>query len=436
MYEMANKALKLAEDKGAEEAEVYVLDNHSTSADVRKNIVDSSNENYTKGIGIRTIINGAVGFASTNLYNRLEDTVNIAISSARVREKDPEWVSLPSNTQYPTVRNTFDDKLVQLELEDCIDLTTQMIEGVTSIPNVMATSGSFSRFHDKRLIMNSNGIETEEEGTGVSGFIDVITTTDDKATAYDFKISRNLDIDFNEIGKNAAELAQKSRNGITIEPQKTDVILHPFAFADILENTLASAIDADNVHKGRSSLKGKLNEDIATPDLSIVDDGTLDGGIETALTDDEGTPSQKNTVIDKGVFKSYLYDSYRAGKDNVESTGNAIRQSYTDTPGIGLRNFFINYPQSDVISETDEGVYINTVIGAHTANSISGDFSVEARNAFTIKNGELDKPINSLMISGNVFDLLKNVTGAGYDVRSVGGLVTPSIRITDMNVIG
>ncbi|MFP4654429.1 MAG: TldD/PmbA family protein [Methanohalobium sp.] len=436
MYDMARKAIKLAEKQGAEEAEVYVLDNHSTSADIRKNVVDSSNENYTKGIGIRAIINGAVGFASTNMYDRLEDTVKIAISSARVREKDPVWKSLPSNSQYPTISGTFDKKLVQMELEDCIDLTTHMIEGVTSVPDVMATSGSFSRFHDNRLIMNTNGIETEEEGTGVTGFIDVITTSEDKATAYDFKISRNLDINFYEIGINAASLAQQSQKGISIEPQKTDIILHPFAFADVLENTFASAINADNVQKGRSSLKGHMGDDIATPELSIIDDGTFDGGIETALTDDEGMPSQQTTVIDRGVFKSYLYDSYRAGKDNVESTGNATRQSYTNTPGIGLRNFIINYPQSDIISDTDDGVYINTVIGAHTANSISGDFSVEARNAFTIKNGEIDKPIKSLMISCNVFDMLKNITGAGDDLRSVGGFITPSIKITDMNVIG
>ena len=131
-----------------------------------------------------------------------------------------------------------------------------------------------------------------------------------------------------------------------------------------------------------------------------------------------------------------LYDSYTAGKAGVKSTGNGSRSSYTSPPSVGLRNFIIDYPQEDVIANTSSGIFVNTIIGAHTANSISGDFSVEARNAFTIKDGALDKPVKSIMISGNAFELLKNITGAGLDVRKVGGIITPSIRVSGLSVIG
>ena len=103
---------------------------------------------------------------------------------------------------------------------------------------------------------------------------------------------------------------------------------------------------------------------------------------------------------------------------------------------MGFRNFIVDYPRTDIIANTKSGIFVNTIIGAHTANSISGDFSVEARNAFTIKDGELDKPVKSLMISGNAFEILKNITGAGFDVRKVGGIITPSIRVSNMSVIG
>ena len=266
--------------------------------------------------------------------------------------------------------------------------------------------------------------------------MDVITIDGETSTAYDFAISRALDIDFFALGKNASELALKSSNGIKIEPQKTDVIFHPFAFSDILEEALAPAIDSDNVQKGRSGLIDKLGEELAVPELSIYDDGLVEAGIETSASDDEGVPSQRTTVIEKGVLKTYLYDTYTAGKAGVKSTGNGSRSSYMSPPAVGLRNFIVDYPQTDIIADTQSGVFINTVIGAHTANSISGDFSVEARNAFTIKDGVLDKPIKSLMISGNSFELLKNITGAGLDVGKVGGIITPSIRISDMSVIG
>lgn len=436
MYELAKKALELAEKAGAEEAEVYYVSNHSTSVDFKKDALESAKDRRSEGIGIRAIVNGAVGFASTNSGKDLENTIKIAISSAKIRESDPDWVGLPSNGKYPEVSGVFDKRIEAMELEECIGYALELVEGTKEYTGVLPTSGGFSRAKGRHLILNTNGIEVEEESTTISGFVDVITVEGETSTAYDYDVSRKLDIDFRTIGKNASELALKSRNGISVEPGKADVILHPFAFSDIIESAFAPSLDADNVQKGRSGLIGKIGEELAVPELSIYDDGLIEGGIETSASDDEGVPSQRNTVLENGVLKTYLYDSYTAGKAGVKSTGNASRGSYTAPPAVGLRNFIIDFPQSDLLEETVSGFFVNTVIGAHTANSISGDFSVEARNAFTIKDGALDRPIKSLMISGNVFELLNNITGAGRDVRKVGGFITPSIRVSDMSVIG
>jgi PmbA protein len=436
MYELARKALILAEKAGAEEAEIYYNSSHSTSVNFKKDSLESAKDRFSEGIGIRAIVNGAVGFASTNSARDLENTVKIAVAEARVRENDPDWVGLPSNGKYPVVSGIFDKKVEALELEKCIDYAMDLVEGTKETPGTLPTSGGFNRGKSRRLILNTNGIEIEEESTAISGFVDVITVNGQTSTAYDFAVSRSLDIDFFAIGKNASELALKSNGGIKIEPQKTDVIFHPFAFSDILEEALAPSLDADNVQKGRSGLKDKIGEELTVPDLSIYDDGLVEAGIETSASDDEGVPSQRTTVIEKGILETYLYDSYTAGKAGVKSTGNGSRSSYTSPPSVGLRNFIIEYPRTDVIADTDSGIFVNTIIGAHTANSISGDFSVEARNSFTIKDGALDKPVKSLMISGNAFELLKSITGAGFDVRKVGGIITPSIRVSDMSVIG
>lgn len=436
MYELARKALRLAEKAGAEEAEIYCIANHSTSVNFKKDSLESAKDRVSEGIGIRAIVNGAVGFASTNSARDLENTVEIAVAEARVRESDPDWVSLPSNGKYPSVSGIFDEKVEALELEKCIDYAMDLVEGTKETPGTLPTSGGFNRGKSKRLILNTNGIEIEEESTAISGFVDVITVNGQTSTAYDFEVSRSLDIDFFALGRNASELALKSNGGIKIEPQKTDVIFHPFAFSDILEEALSPSLDADNVQKGRSGLKDKIGEEIAVSELSIYDDGLVEAGIETSASDDEGVPSQKTTVIEKGILETYLYDSYTAGKAGVKSTGNGSRSSYTSPPSVGFRNFIVDYPRTDIIANTKSGIFVNTIIGAHTANSISGDFSVEARNAFTIKDGELDKPVKSLMISGNAFEILKNITGAGFDVRKVGGIITPSIRVSNMSVIG
>ena len=345
MYELARKALKLAEKAGAEEAEIYYAANHSTGVNFKKDALENAKDRFSEGIGIRAIVNGAVGFASTNSAAELENAVEVAVAEARVRENDPDWVSLPSNGKYPRVSGIFDKKVEAMELEECIEYALALVEGTKEFPGTLPTSGGFTRAKSRHLILNTNGIEIEEESTAVSGFVDVITVNGHTSTAYDFAVSRSLDIDFFALGKNASDLALKSNGGIKIEPQKTDVIFHPFAFSDIIEEALAPSIDADNVQKGRSGLIEKLGEELAVPELSIYDDGLIEAGIETSASDDEGVPSQRTTVIEKGVLKTYLYDSYTAGKAGVKSTGNGSRSSYTSPPSVGLRNFIIDYPQ-------------------------------------------------------------------------------------------
>ena len=431
-----DSVLSLSEKWGADEAEIVFSIGESTSIQFKTDIIETAKKTTNAGYGIRAVVGGAVGFAGTNVLSNLKDTLKTAIDSAKVMEADPLFKSFPAKAAYSSVDGLYDARIEEMSLDECIGCAADMISGVKKVGNITPTSGGFSRSISYFLIMNTNGLIGEKKGTAVSGFVDVTTESGDVSTAYDYMISRKKEIDFSAIGVNAAELAKKSMKGTTIGTEKLPVIFHPFSFADIIENTLEPSIDADNIQKDRSMLAGRLEDEIANSKLTITDDGTLSGGIASGPFDDEGTPTQKTAVIEKGILKSYLYDSYTAGKDDVKSTGNGYRYSYSSVPSVGLSNFVIKFPTSDIIAETKHGIYVNTIIGAHTANEISGDFSVEGRNAFLIENGELTKPIKSVMISGNIFDMLKNIDGAGTDVRNVGGIVTPSIRISEMNVIG
>jgi PmbA protein len=262
----------------------------------------------------------------------------------------------------------------------------------------------------------------------------IIKEGDRVSTAYDYDISRSVDIDMKAVGHKAARLARSSLLSEPVYEQTCDVLLGPHAFGDILESTFLGSINSENVQKGRSGLAGKIGQRIATDGLTIIDDGLLDGGLGTAMSDDEGVPSRATTVVDDGVLKTFLYDTYTAGKEKRESTGNAIRGSYSSPPMVGPRNVRFEYPRSDVLRETDKGLFVNSIIGAHTANPITGDFSVECRNAFVIENGALTQPIKSMMISGNIFDLLKKVDGMGRDDKAVGSVISPTVRVKDIRV--
>jgi PmbA protein len=156
--------------------------------------------------------------------------------------------------------------------------------------------------------------------------------------------------------------------------------------------------------------------------------------MDSSAFDGEGVPSQKNVLIEEGVLKGFLYDSYTAGKAGLRSTGNAVRSGYSDVPRVGIRNLIVSSPVAhDLLAET-KGYLVNALIGAHTANPISGDFSVEARNGFWVMPGEEAKPIRSLMLAGNIFDLLKEIE-VGRDLRMVGVIVTPTVKVR-MKVVG
>lgn len=444
IFDLAYKALELTEKAGADEAEIFCVKGRSISIDVQRDVIDLAKESLISGIGIRAIVNGAVGFSSTNDVERIEEAALLAVKSAKVRGSDPQWSGLPWKKKPAPVRGIFDKKLVDIEIESCIDYTSELIKGAQSVSSVKPTSGHFICGSATKLILNSNGVEIKEEDTIVEASVDTITKDAPLSTASEFDISRKLDIDFHKIGEKASLLALRSQNGVSAQTRDCAVLLEPLAFADILENTLVASLNADNVQKGRSALIGKMNTKIATEELSIIDDGTLEGGIGTSSADDEGMPSRRNEVLKNGMLSSFLYDCYTAGKEKKESTSNAVREStgnsvrpsYTATPSIGIRNMIIEHPSFDVIGETKDGVIVNTLIGAHTANPISGDFSVEARNSFLIKNGEIASPIKSMMISGNIFEVLKNIDGVGNDVRKVGNVITPTVRAAKMRVVG
>lgn len=437
MISQIESIVKCAEQAGADEVEIFHVDGKVISIDIERDEISLAEKSIIRGVGIRASVDGAVGFSSTNDFTKVEEVIEHAVKYATIKSQDvSDWGGFPSNGKYPKVDGVFDKKLHDIGLDSCIDYAVKMIDGAKSVERAMPTSGNFVCSSSTRTICNSNGIMVRESGTIIEGSIDSVARDGDISTASEFDISRSLDIDFYQIGFNASDLANRSLNGIRIESGEVPVLLRPTAFAEIIGHALVPSLDADNVQKGRSALCGRLSTAIASEELDIIDNGLLAKGVGTAMMDDEGTPSQKIDIIVNGMLETFLYDCYTAGKDARKSTGNGVRRSYSSAPAVGIRNMTIQYPPTDIISETSHGILINSVIGAHTANPVSGDFSVEARNAFTIRDGSICEPIKSLMLSGNVFELLKNIDGAGFDVRAVGNIITPTVRVSNQQVVG
>ena len=155
--------------------------------------------------------------------------------------------------------------------------------------------------------------------------------------------------------------------------------------------------------------------------------------------DGEGVPHQKTSVIEKGVLKNFLYDNYSAQKDGVESTGNASRAGYLSTPGVDTSNFRIlpqNITSEQMIKEVGDGLIVYYLQGAHSSNPVSGEFSVVATPCWRIKNGEITHSCQGVMLAGNIFELLKNITAVGGNERQMGTLIAPWVMAENVRVIG
>jgi PmbA protein len=434
LLEYAHQLIALALREGAAEAEVYGMVGRSVDADLRKGSVEMASESFHRGLGLRAVVKGAVGFSSTSDMSLLEYVAQSAVKSAKVRGSDESWISLPHPEKVMPAQGIYDKRLEQIGPEECLEAARSMLEGCRTVSEAEPVSGGVACVCGTGFVINSLGLELMETATLMQASMETIAKAGDVATGSEFFNSRSFQPSMEAVGRAAAVMARTSLAGTKAESGTFYVLLKPMAVAELLENTILSSFEADNVQKGRSSLKGRLGEMISSEGLNVHDDGLLAGGLDSSAFDGEGVPSRRTVLIEKGILKGFLYDSYTAGKDGVKSTGNAVRQGYSDVPRVGMRNMIVSSPNAYDLLEETKGYLINGLIGAHTANPISGDFSVEARNAFRVSPGEMPVPIRSLMLAGNIYDLLKNIE-IGTDVRAIGGIVTPTIKVK-MNVVG
>ncbi|MCX8207122.1 MAG: TldD/PmbA family protein [Methanothrix sp.] len=398
--------------------------------ELRRDKVESISESVLRGLGLRAVINGGVGFSSTSDLSRIDDVAEAAVSAARIFGPDSLWKCLPGNSPVAPVQGVFDRRIAEVQADALLEISEELLSGCSTVAGVEPVSGGISCTHSLEILINSSGADLSDEGTSMHLALETITRKGSEvATGSEFDNSRCFAVNARQVGERAADLARRSLDGISVETDTYDVVLSPIAFADILENTLAPSLSAENVQKGRSALAGMLGKRIADPRIQLIDDGALPGGMGSSAFDGEGVPSQRNVLLEDGILRSYLYDTYTAGKEDRSSTGNSVRSGYSEMPRIGIRNLIISSKEPvDVLEDVREGVLVTSVIGAHTANPISGDFSVEARNAFRIRAGEVADPLRSAMIAGNIFDLLKHMD-VGRDARAVGPIVTPGVRV-------
>ncbi len=238
-----------------------------------------------------------------------------------------------------------------------------------------------------------------------------------------------------EVGKKAAERTLRRLGARKVKTAKVPVVFDPLVARALLEHVF-EAVNGDSIYRGASFLAGQLGAKIAGENVTVVDDGTLPGLFGTSPFDGEGVPSRRTVVVERGVLRSYLLNTYTAKKLGLETTGNAAR-GITGNPGIGCGNFFLEpgtRTENEIIADVKAGLYVTDFLG-FGVNLVTGDFSRGASGMW-IENGELTYPVEEITVAGNLKEMLNNISAIGSELEFRGSVASPAIRMEGLTVAG
>lgn len=418
-----------AGERKADEVEVYCMRGTSVTARLQKREVHYASGSRHCSLSVRVISGGSIGTSSTSNPEDWEGCLDAAVQSARLASAQP-WGGLPGPAGLDPAPLNFDPGLTP-DPNTARGLLGEMLDGASVHP-VEVTSGSAELSVYSISLSNSHGLSYSTVGSLASIGMETII---DQSTGYEFDNAWRLaDLDPRSVGEKAASLAASSRGGSGIETGDYEVVLSPLALAQLLGVALVPGLNGRNVHAGRSRLAGQEGRQVIDRSLSIIDDPWHPRGLGSTWWDAEGTPTGELVFIRDGTLEQFAYDLKTAFRYGKESTGSAVRSGSAGGPSIGTHNIRLEGPRTALLD--DPAVYVHDIVGAHTANPLTGDFSVELTNAFLARGGSFERPVRKALLSGNVFSMLADIGGLGKEERVIGSFILPEIQLKRQRIIG
>ncbi len=452
--------LNILKRKPIDGYEIFVDQSSHFTVESKEGKVDTLETSHSEGMAIRILNHQRMGFSymtlfhpspsdRENILSGLEPIVEDAVNSVEAISPDPCFDLVPGIQDLPSHLPIFDDGLEKVSEKEKIEKAKRLEEVTRSIDPARIKKVRKASYQDslsQTTLINSHGVEYSFFSTLFS--ISVTAVAEDSGgseVGWDFDANHFFHhLDVEKVGQEAGRKALERLGGRKIPSGSYPVLIRNQVATEFL-SLLAHSFSADQVHKGKSTLKGKRGEKFFSSSLSILDDGLHPTGISTAPIDGEGTPSQQTLLVNEGVVEGYLYDRYWAHRENsspsgypVRSTGNSRRHSLKFPPNIGISNFFIkpgSLPYSALLEGLHQGLVVEEVMGLHTVDPISGDFSLGCSGDW-VERGRKAHPVKSIALAGNLFELFRNVIGVGEDFRFFGAVGSPSLFVEGLKISG
>jgi PmbA protein len=446
---LAGQAVQAALGAGAGDAEAYLEDSTGFQVRIFEGEVESLTEAGGRGLGLRTWIDGRVGYAyGVDLSEAgIGELATAAVEAARVVDSD-EFAAAPDPAGEPQpIEGLADPEAAEWSTERKVELA-KAVERAAREADERVAAVETTVFVDERAtvaLASSRGVAGFYEATSCYAYLQAIAESGaDRQTGLGFGMGRSpAALDAEAIGREAAERST-SLLGASKPPSRSCPVVLDETVAASFVGFIGGVLSADAVQRGRSPFAGRLGEQVGSQALSIADDGADPAGLNSSPFDGEGTPTGRTAMIEAGVLAAYLHDSYTARREggDTRSTANAARAGYRSPPSVSPSNLIVAAGELDfeaLLAAAGEGMYVTDVAGLHSGvNPVSGSFSVGATGR-TISGGQLGEPADGFTIASDLEAMLAAVTAAGSARRWVpfgGSVLTPALLIGEMTVSG
>jgi PmbA protein len=447
---LAADVVALAVKAGATDAEAVVREGDEFSVNVRMGQVETLKESGSRGLGLRVFLGTRSATTSTSdlTPEGVRQLVDGAMALAKVTEEDPNS-GLPERGEFgalPGDLHLYYEDVYSLEGAERIEWARRAeAAALAADPRITnSDGGSFDASTGRKVLANSRGFVGGYRSSyaGVSAAPLAMDTNGTMQRDGWWSSARRLgDLDTPEsIGKEAARRTLRRLGARRVPTQRVPIVFAP-EVARSLIGSVFEAASGDSIWRSASFLAGKLGEQIAAASLTIVDDNTMllptgAGGFGTSPFDGEGLPSLRTVVVENGVLRNYLLNTYTARKLGMKSTHNASR-GLAGTPGIGCGNLYLEpgtQTAEQIIADVPAGFYVTSLMG-FGVNVVTGDYSRGATGLW-IENGQLTYAVEEVTVAGNLAEMLKNVTAIGNDLVFRSSVASPTLRIDGMTIAG
>ena len=414
LLDMLQPIIDKASKTGADEIELYAQSRKEKGINIESNSLKSATSTILDGIGIRVLVDKSIGFTSVNslLPERVEEGINTAVSIARGTPSVSHY-TLAEPQAISKVRGLYDKALEGLSMDELLEYASNLLEEVRGFDErISMDSTSLSVNSVESAILSSKGIEAEEKKAFLQFFLFGMAIDGEDIGSFDYvvdAVTSKKKLDFKQTAKDFGERVVRNLGAKKAEALTGPAIVSPEALADLL-NALVLAASASRIQDGASYLADRLGEQIAAPELSIIDDGTKENETGSASFDREGIPHRLHKIIDDGIFKGILYDAFTANKESLTSTGHA-RGTFRQAPTISSTNLEIpagSQSVEEMIGSIEKGMLIPRI--SAFPDPVSGVFAGPVKGGQLIEGGEIKHTLKEIQVTGNIFEVLKNIT--------------------------